>query len=109
MAGSMSAAGVPISEAADADKLIGAALSNGQLDSLFDNVILKDANNRSQAIQGEAKNLLGKIKGSTGGNTSSTDQAPPAQNEPPKKRPRAVNGSGQAVEWDGKAWVAAGK
>lgn len=65
MAGSTSAAGVPISEAADADKLIGAALSNGQLDSLFDNVILKDANNRSQAIQGEAQTLLGRIKGST--------------------------------------------
>jgi hypothetical protein len=65
MAGSTSAAGVPISEAADADKLIGAALSQGQLNSLFDNVIFKDAHNRSEAIHGEAQRLLGSIRGST--------------------------------------------
>lgn len=84
MAGSTSAAGVPISEAADADKLIGAALSKGQLDSLFDNVILKDANNRSQAIQGEAKNLLDKVKGSTSGNPSPS--APPPANSTAKRK-----------------------
>ena len=108
MAGSTSAAGVPISEAADADKLIGAALSKGQLDSLFDNVILKDANNRSQAIQGEAKSLLDKVRGSTSGNPSPSTQPRPA-NEAPRKRPRAVNGKGEAIEYDGKAWVPVAK
>ncbi len=83
MAGSTSAAGVPISEAGDADKLISAALSKGQLESLFTNVIMKDANNRSQAIQGEANSLLGKIKGSTSGPPTTP---PPSNGTGPKRK-----------------------
>lgn len=47
MAGNMSAAGVPISEAKDADEILNRAMSSGQINSLVKNVIRVDAKNRS--------------------------------------------------------------
>ncbi len=63
MAGSTSAAGVPISEAAQADELMSAAMSKGQLDSLFKDVIQVDARNRTAAINATRSGLLDRIKG----------------------------------------------
>lgn len=47
MAGNMSASGVPISEAKDADEILSRSMSSGQIKSLVDKVIRVDAKNRS--------------------------------------------------------------
>ena len=63
MQGQTSAAGVSISEAKDTDSLISNAMSSGQLKSLFDNVVTRDADTRSKAIQHTRETLLDSIRG----------------------------------------------
>jgi hypothetical protein len=63
MQGQTSAAGVSIKEAAETDRLISNSMSSGQLTSLFDKVISKDANTRSEAITNERKRLVDSIRG----------------------------------------------
>lgn len=85
MAGSTSAAGVPISESNAVEQFFGKGISNGQLSSLIDNVIIPDAKNRTAANEAEKAKLLGAIKGLTGG-VAGGNQAP-AQTTPPQQAP----------------------
>lgn len=84
MAGSTSAAGVPISEAAQADELMSAAMSKGQLDSLFKDVIQVDARNRTAAINATRSGLLDRIKGISS-KPSETPAATPQSTAAPHK------------------------
>ena len=70
MAGSTSAAGVPVSEANSSDLLISKGITNGQLASFMQNVIVPDIHNRTAAIRKEQDELLKEIRGSTGGTPS---------------------------------------
>ncbi len=57
MAGSVGAAGVPMSEAAATDQIL-KALGNNSLDSLITNVIKPDAANRSTAVLEQRQKLM---------------------------------------------------
>ncbi len=82
MAGSVSAMGVPISEAKQTDEIIAKGISEGQLSSLIDNVIVPDAKNRRAAFEEEKKNLRDTIKATTGAAaTPSATPNPPAKNK----------------------------
>jgi hypothetical protein len=60
--GAMSAAGVHIASAQEAEKLIDASLSHNQLQSLFKNVLIPDLNNRQRAVGDEKDRLLNQIR-----------------------------------------------
>jgi len=80
MAGSTSAAGIPVSEANASDILFSKGISNGQLKSMMDNVILPDVKNRTSAIEEEKNNLVKSLRGDLAGPTPSpngTLTAPP--------------------------------
>jgi hypothetical protein len=79
MAGSVSALGVPISEANSVDEFFGKGLTNGQLDSLIDNVILPDARNRAAANQEQMDKLLHNIGGVTRPGGAGQQLLPPPQ------------------------------
>lgn len=63
MAGSVSASGVPITSAKQAEDQISDAITKGQLDSFVENVIKPDAHNRTAAFDAEQRVLLNKIRG----------------------------------------------
>jgi hypothetical protein len=62
MQGSVSASGVQVSEANAADEFFGKGMSNGQLQSFFQNVIMPDIKNRSEAIQDQKDHLVGNLR-----------------------------------------------
>lgn len=93
MAGSVSAAGVPISEANAADEFFGKGISNGQLSSLIENVIIPDAHNRTAANEEEKAKLLGNIRGLAGGPRNSP---PPAAAPSPAPTSANPNPNGYA-------------
>jgi hypothetical protein len=81
MSGSTSSAGVAVGNAKDAEAIMGPYLSNGQVQSLFDNVIIPDMNNRTAAISGEKQKLIRDIRSivpDLSGRNST--QTPPAAN-----------------------------
>jgi hypothetical protein len=80
MQGQTSAAGVSIKEAAETDKLMSNAMASGQLQSLFSNVISKDANTRSQAVANERKRLVDSIRGALSP-PGANDQTPNPQDK----------------------------
>jgi hypothetical protein len=65
MAGSTSAAGVPVSAAKDVEGLISSGISSGQLESLIDNVMIPDARNRRNAFKSTQGDLLNQLRGLT--------------------------------------------
>ena len=62
MAGSTSAAGVPVSEATATNLLFDKGISNGQLKSMMEKVIKPDIANRTGAIQGEQDRLVKSLR-----------------------------------------------
>ncbi len=62
MQGSVSAAGVQVSEANATDVLFSKGISNGQLKSLMENVIVPDIHNRTAAIEEEKSKLLAELR-----------------------------------------------
>jgi hypothetical protein len=62
MQGSVSAAGVPVSEANATDLLLGKGISNGQLESFMRNVIVPDIKNRTAAIDAEKSALVTSLR-----------------------------------------------
>ena len=62
MQGSVSASGVQVSEANASDAFFGQGMSNGQLNSFFQNVIMPDIKNRSEAIQDEKDKLISGLR-----------------------------------------------
>lgn len=76
MAGSTSSVGVPISEANAADEFFAKGISNGQLKSLIDNVIIPDAHSRTAANEEQKAKLIDGIRGLTSG---------PSSNPPPQQ------------------------
>jgi len=65
MSGATGAAGIGVTEAKDMDQLISKAMSNGQINSLFDKVIIPDARARKAAIEETKASLVSGIKGLT--------------------------------------------
>ena len=66
MSGSTSAAGVQVSEANATDEFFKKGISNGQLQSFMENVIVPDIRNRTAAIEEEKSNLVQSIRGAMG-------------------------------------------
>ena len=88
MAGAVSSNGVPIREAEQTDALIAKGISDGQLNSLIDNVIIPDARNRTSANNEEKQKLRDSIAALTGkGGKGSTPPPPNAAPPPMPGRP----------------------
>jgi hypothetical protein len=66
MSGSTSAAGVQVSEANATDEFFNKGISNGQLQSFMENVIVPDIRNRTAAIDEEKNKLVQSIRGAMG-------------------------------------------
>jgi hypothetical protein len=81
MAGSVSANGVPNREAEQTDALVSKAITDGQLNSLIDNVIIPDAQARTSANNAEKQKLKDSIAGLIGKGGKPTP-APPATAPP---------------------------
>jgi hypothetical protein len=64
MSGATSSAGVAVGNAKDAEAIMSPYLAKGQVQSLFDNVIKPDLENRSKAIDKEKNQLIKDIRGS---------------------------------------------
>jgi hypothetical protein len=62
MQGSVSAAGVQVSEANATDLLFSKGIANGQLNSFMQNVIVPDMKNRTGAINGQRDALVSQLR-----------------------------------------------
>ncbi len=107
MAGSTSAAGVPVSEGNAADVLFSKGITNGQLLSMMQNVIVPDVNNRSAAIQEEKDRLITGLRTDTklnpGPPTSPNGKLDGPSSGPKKGDKQKYNGAD--YEFDGTQWV----
>lgn len=73
MSGATGTAGVGVTDAKDMDELISKSMSNGQLNSLFDNVVIPDARARKAAIEETKRGLVDGIRGMTGAKPTPTN------------------------------------
>ena len=115
MAGSVGAAGVPMSEAAATDQIL-KALSNNSLDSLITNVIKPDAANRSTAVLEQRQKLMQGLReavtkpGVTLGEAAPQGTAEPSSANPntaPSGKPyigSAIGPGGHTIKTDGVKW-----
>lgn len=78
MSGSTGTQGVPISEANSTDEFFNKGISNGQLSSLIQNVIMPDARSRKAANEAERQALLGRIRGVAAPNAAPVSAVPQA-------------------------------
>ena len=74
MQGSVSASGVQISEANATDELFNKGITNGQLASFMQNVIIPDIKNRTAAIEGEKQALVGQLRSDVSLNSAGAPQ-----------------------------------
>ena len=102
MSGSTSAAGVQVSEANATDEFFNKGISNGQLLSFMENVIVPDIRNRTAAIDEEKSNLVQSIRGAMGDMASpgSATKAQPANGVPARgdKKKKVWNEKDQKFE-----------
>ena len=115
MAGSVGAAGVPMSEAAATDQIL-KALGNNSLDSLITDVIKPDAANRSTAVLEQRQKLMQGLReavtkpGVTLGEAAPQGTAEPSSGKPntaPSGKPyigSAIGPGGHTIKTDGVKW-----
>ena len=86
MSGSTSAAGVQVSEANSTDEFFAKGITNGQLQSFMENVIVPDIRNRTAAIDEEKAKLVQSIRGAMGDMAApdSSAKKPPVNGVPPR-------------------------
>jgi len=113
MQGSVSAAGVQVSEANATDLLFSKGISNGQLASFMQSVVIPDIKNRTSAIEGEKAQLVASLRSDIAGTATPQRQpspngtlTPPASGgagAPKKGDKQQYNGAGYT--FDGTQWV----